>query len=152
MRYADRPRPAPLFLAIALSASWCCRFWSALRFARAAADVRAYRPSCSATISPKSARSFASSVTIVSSSAHALCERSCQGVMTSLPMLIAEELDVDLVASARDPCFRTANIDTRQRTLESLRRSGAPAGSTNIPDAWKELREAGATARWLPRC
>jgi isoquinoline 1-oxidoreductase beta subunit len=72
-----------------------------------------------------------------------------QGVKTSLPMLIAEELDVPwsavtveqlpygLVASSEAPGFKSRYGD-----------QGA-GGSTNIPDAWGELRQAGARARWL---
>jgi len=72
-----------------------------------------------------------------------------QGVRTSLPMLIAEELDVPwssvsveqlpygLVASREPPGFK------------SLYGAQGAGGSTNIPDAWSELRQAGARARWL---
>jgi isoquinoline 1-oxidoreductase subunit beta len=72
-----------------------------------------------------------------------------QGVRTSLPMLIAEELDVPwsavtveqlpygLVASSDPPGFRSLYGD-----------QGA-GGSTSIPDGWGELRQAGARARWL---
>ncbi len=70
-----------------------------------------------------------------------------QGVKTSLPMLIAEELD--------------ANWDdvTVEQLPLGLVFGGPPpgvawkwgpqgaGGSTNIPDAWKELRQAGARVR-----
>jgi len=72
-----------------------------------------------------------------------------QGVRTSLPMLIAEELDVPwsavtveqlpygLVASGEAPGFK------------SLYGPQGAGGSTSIPDGWGELRQAGARARWL---
>lgn len=72
-----------------------------------------------------------------------------QGVRTSLPMLIAEELDVPwsavtveqlpfgLVASSEAPGFK------------SLYGPQGAGGSTSIPDGWGELRQAGAQARWL---
>ena len=46
-----------------------------------------------------------------------------QGVMTSLPMLIAEELDVDWSASARDPAAVRLHRHG-QGTFEQVRRSG----------------------------
>lgn len=70
-----------------------------------------------------------------------------QGVKTSLPMLLAEELDVDLdevtveqlpyglVATAEAPGFKGRYGP-----------QGA-GGSTSIPDGWKDLRQAGADAR-----
>ena len=70
-----------------------------------------------------------------------------QGVKTSLPMLLAEELDVDfdevrveqlpyaLVASSEPPGF-----------AGRYGPQGA-GGSTSIPDGWKDLRQAGAEAR-----
>ncbi len=72
-----------------------------------------------------------------------------QGVKTSLPMLIAEELDVpwssvtveqlpyELIASDNPPGF-TSRYGPQ----------GA-GGSTSIPDGWSDLRQAGARARWL---
>src|SRR5207244_4778203 len=67
----------------------------------------------------------------------------------SLPMLIAEELDVPWPAvtveqlpyglvAARDPPGFT-----------SLYGPQGAGGSTNIPDGWHDLRLAGARARWL---
>jgi len=76
--------------------------------------------------------------------------RACeigQGVMTSLPMLIAEELDVDW-SQVRVIQLPYGYIDTDKGPSNRYGDQGA-GGSTNIPDAWKELREAGATARWL---
>jgi len=70
-----------------------------------------------------------------------------QGVMTSLPMLIAEELDVDW-SQVRVVQLPFGYIDTDKGPSNKYGDQGA-GGSTSIPDAWKELREAGATARWL---
>jgi isoquinoline 1-oxidoreductase beta subunit len=70
-----------------------------------------------------------------------------QGVKTSLPMLIAEELDVDW-----------ATVSVEQMPLGLKREDGKLAwlhvgqgagGSTSIIQAWQPLREAGATARQL---
>lgn len=70
-----------------------------------------------------------------------------QGVMTSLPMLIAEELDVDW-AQVRVVQLPYGYIDTDKGPSNRYGDQFA-GGSTSIPDGWKELREAGATARWL---
>lgn len=64
-----------------------------------------------------------------------------QGVMTALPMLIAEELEVGLDQvkvrfAPADPAYTNALIG-QQLT----------GGSTSIRDAWTKLREAGAAAR-----
>ncbi len=78
--------------------------------------------------------------------------RSCeigQGVKTSLPMLIAEELNVP---------WSMVRVEQLPYVLEpgpeagSLRARYGPqgaGGSTNIPEGWTELRQAGARARWL---
>jgi isoquinoline 1-oxidoreductase beta subunit len=72
-----------------------------------------------------------------------------QGVKTSLPMLIAEELDVawsqveveqlpyGIVASPEPP------------GLASKYGPQGAGGSTSIPDGFESLRQAGAKARWL---
>lgn len=67
-----------------------------------------------------------------------------QGVKTSLPMLIAEELDVpwDRIQVRQLP-FKLAPGEPR-RPLYGPQGAG---GSTSIPDAWQELRQVGATAR-----
>ena len=70
-----------------------------------------------------------------------------QGVMTSLPMLIAEELDVEW-AQVKVIQLPYGYIDTDEGPSNRYGDQGA-GGSTSIPDAWKELRQAGATARWL---
>jgi isoquinoline 1-oxidoreductase beta subunit len=70
-----------------------------------------------------------------------------QGVKTSLPMLIAEELDVDW-NQVRVEQLPYGYIDTDQGPANKYGGQGA-GGSDNIPSAWKDLRQAGATARWL---
>ena len=70
-----------------------------------------------------------------------------QGVMTSLPMLIAEELDVDW-SQVMVVQLPYGYIETDQGPSNRYGDQGA-GGSTSIPDAWKELRQAGAAARWL---
>ncbi len=71
-----------------------------------------------------------------------------QGVITSLPMLIAEELDAD---------WRRVTVEQLPLGLEAsdeppgLRMRYGPqgaGGSTNIPGAWNELRQVGAHVRW----
>jgi isoquinoline 1-oxidoreductase beta subunit len=72
-----------------------------------------------------------------------------QGVKTSLPMLIAEELDV-----------AWSSVRVEQLPLGLVARTDAPGvtwkygdqgagGSTSIPDSWNDLRQAGAEARSL---
>jgi isoquinoline 1-oxidoreductase beta subunit len=72
-----------------------------------------------------------------------------QGVKTSLPMILAEELDADWsrVAVLQMPMM----IDFSG--AEPRWRFGAQGagGSTSIPDGWAELRQFGAQVRWLMR-
>jgi isoquinoline 1-oxidoreductase beta subunit len=64
-----------------------------------------------------------------------------QGVMTALPMLVAEELDVGLdQVTAR---FAPADEAYTNRLIGQQ----LTGGSTSIRDAWTPLREAGAAAR-----
>jgi len=65
-----------------------------------------------------------------------------QGVMTSMPMLVAEELDLDWQKvktewAPADPRYGNPNFGGAQLT----------AGSNSVRGMWKLLREAGATAR-----
>ena len=65
-----------------------------------------------------------------------------QGVMTSMPMLVAEELDFDWTKiktewAGADPRYGNPNFGGQQLT----------AGSNSVRGMWKTLREAGATAR-----
>ena len=65
-----------------------------------------------------------------------------QGVMTSMPMLVAEELDLDwskvqTVWAPADPRYGNPNFGGAQLT----------AGSNSVRGMWQLLREAGASAR-----
>jgi isoquinoline 1-oxidoreductase beta subunit len=70
-----------------------------------------------------------------------------QGVITSLPMLIAEELDIEWsrVRVIQLP-YGYREIDGKPSNRYGDQFAG---GSTSIPTAWKDLREAGAMARNL---
>jgi len=60
-----------------------------------------------------------------------------QNVMTSLPMIIAEELDVDWKSCSIEQAPYDVKLYKRQFT----------GGSNSIRQAWKELRTVGASAR-----
>src|SRR6058998_1387998 len=65
-----------------------------------------------------------------------------QGVMTSMPMLVAEELDVDFnkiktVWAPADPKYGNPNFGGAQLT----------AGSNSVRGMWRILRQAGGSAR-----
>ncbi|MEZ5462548.1 molybdopterin cofactor-binding domain-containing protein [Dokdonella sp.] len=70
-----------------------------------------------------------------------------QGVITSLPMLIVEELDIEWtkVRVIQLP-YGYELIDGKPGNRYGDQFAG---GSTSISTGWKDLREAGATARWL---
>ncbi len=66
-----------------------------------------------------------------------------QGVYTSLPMLIAEELDADwervqIEPAPVDPAYNHTGFGAQ-----------ITGGSTSIPSSWQQFREAGAMARAL---
>jgi isoquinoline 1-oxidoreductase beta subunit len=67
-----------------------------------------------------------------------------QGTFTSLPMLLAEELEVDLqhVELEQAPADNT-------RYADPLLGGQVTGGSTSIRGTWKPLRQAGATARTM---
>jgi isoquinoline 1-oxidoreductase subunit beta len=75
-----------------------------------------------------------------------------QGTYTSLPMLIAEELDVDLKdvtveAAPPDPAVYGFPVDAAKP--EGLPRDQATGISPSIIQCWTPLRQAGATARLM---
>jgi isoquinoline 1-oxidoreductase subunit beta len=72
-----------------------------------------------------------------------LCDRSemGQGVLTSLPTLIAEELGVDPATIGVEVAPAGAAY------VNALLGTHATGGSTSIRDAWEKLRMAGAEAR-----
>jgi isoquinoline 1-oxidoreductase subunit beta len=72
-----------------------------------------------------------------------------QGVRTSLPMLIAEELDVawSQVTVEQLP-YGLLPSDQPPGVTAKYGPQGA-GGSTSIPEAWTPLRQAGAAVRWM---
>jgi isoquinoline 1-oxidoreductase subunit beta len=62
-----------------------------------------------------------------------------QGVKTSMPMIVAEELDVDFSKIV----FEQADLDTKHFTRQFI------GGSQAIHQGWMPLRKAGATARQM---
>jgi isoquinoline 1-oxidoreductase beta subunit len=72
-----------------------------------------------------------------------------QGVKTSLPMILAEELDADWSQVTVEQMPMSIDFSG----AEPRWRWGAQGagGSTSIPDGWAELRQFGAQGRWLMR-
>ena len=64
-----------------------------------------------------------------------------QGVYTSLPMLLAEELDVPWAS------VRVEQAGAEKEYYNSIFTSQVTGGSTSVASAWLPLREAGAKAR-----
>ena len=62
-----------------------------------------------------------------------------QNVKTSMPMIVAEELDIDWA----DVIVKQAGLDTEKYTRQ------VAGGSQSIRQGWKTLRTAGATARQM---
>src|SRR3984893_15351017 len=101
---------------------------------------------------PAGGRSLGAFVRIETDGRIVIGARGCeigQGVKTSLPMLIAEELDVpwSAVTVEQLPYGLVASHDPPGFT--SRYGPQGAGGSTNIPDGWKDLRQAGARGRWL---
>lgn len=72
-----------------------------------------------------------------------------QGVRTSLPMLIAEELDADWSQVTVEQLPLSIDFGgARPRWRWGPQGAG---GSTSIPNGWAELRQFGAQGRWLMR-
>jgi isoquinoline 1-oxidoreductase subunit beta len=72
-----------------------------------------------------------------------------QGVKTSLPMIIAEELDADwsaVIVEQKPLMVDFSGPEPRWRFG-----SQGAGGSTSVPDGWAELRQFGAQGRWLMR-
>jgi len=66
-----------------------------------------------------------------------------QGVYTSMPMLIAEELEVDVNA------IKVEFAPPAEVYINSLLGGQLTGGSTAVRDAWEKLRKAGASARMM---
>jgi isoquinoline 1-oxidoreductase beta subunit len=113
------------------------------RLARAQADL----PYLGARFEPVELGSF---VRIEANGDVIIGARGCeigQGVKTSLPMLIAEELDVDW-NRVKVEQLPYGYVETDAGPSNRYGGQGA-GGSDNIPSGWTELRQAGALARWL---
>jgi isoquinoline 1-oxidoreductase beta subunit len=74
-----------------------------------------------------------------------LCDRAemGQGVYTSLPMLIAEELGVKLER------IKVEFAPPGDQYINNLIGGQITGGSTSVRDGWEKLRKAGATARMM---
>jgi isoquinoline 1-oxidoreductase beta subunit len=72
-----------------------------------------------------------------------------QGVKTSLPMILAEELDADWSQVTVEQMPLLIDFSGEQPRWR-FGPQGA-GGSTSIPDGWAELRQVGAQGRWLMR-
>lgn len=70
-----------------------------------------------------------------------------QGVKTSLPMLIAEEFDADWSKVEVEQLPLGLNFIDKEPGVEWKYGPQGAGGSTNIPDSWSDLRQAGARVR-----
>ena len=66
-----------------------------------------------------------------------------QGVATSMPMLVAEELEVDINK------VKVEFAPPAEVYINSLLGGQLTGGSTSVRDAWEKLRKAGASARMM---
>ena len=74
-----------------------------------------------------------------------ICHRSemGQGTYTSMPMLVAEELEVDMRA------IRVEMAPADPAYINKLLGGQLTGGSTSVRDAWTSMRQAGAQARMM---
>jgi isoquinoline 1-oxidoreductase beta subunit len=72
-----------------------------------------------------------------------------QGVRTSLPMLIAEELDADWSQCVIEQLPYGLVASDKPPGVEAKYGPQGAGGSTSIPEAWTTLRQAGARVRWM---
>ncbi len=75
-----------------------------------------------------------------------------QGVFTSLPMLIAEELEVDLASTTVEPAPPDPAVygfEPDPTEPEGIERDQSTGTSLSIIQCWTPLRQAGATARLM---
>ena len=102
------------------------------RLAQADAGAAPFAPSAWLRIAPDN------SVTIIVAKSE-----MGQGVYTAMPMLVAEELEVDLNK------VRIENAPPGKEYIDPLLGSQATGGSTSVRSGWRPLREAGAAARMM---
>src|SRR5437867_5012996 len=78
-----------------------------------------------------------------------VCARSemGQGVSTALPMLIAEELEVDL--DQIEVAFASGQPAYANKLIGGTLSGQITGGSSSVQDGWKTLRIAGATTRTM---
>ncbi len=74
-----------------------------------------------------------------------------QGVRTSLPMLVVEELDVPWSMVRVEQLPYALDAAPQPPGVRPRYGSQGAGGSTSIPDGWDDLRQAGAKARWMLR-